>query len=145
MRNSAFRGCLIVVFTVYFILLENIGCIAKKHVKPQPDAQQSQQPSEADKRGTLDAPLIIKSLPAEKSQQEAEEDARDKSEKRWNDRATIFISITTAGILIFQLFVFGWQAHRLKQTIVTMKELGKEQREIGEAQVRAYVSISCHS
>jgi hypothetical protein len=141
MRNRALRGCLIVVFAVCVILLENIGSIAKKRVKAQPHAQQSQQQPETDKRGTLDAPFVVKPLRTEKNQQEAEEDARDKNEKRWNDRITIFVGVATAVILILQLVVFGWQAHRLKQTISTMKELGKEQREIGEAQVRAYVNI----
>ena len=126
-RNRALRGCLIIVFAVCVILLENIGSVAKKPVKPQPHAQQSQQQPEADKRGTLDAPFIVKPLPAEKNQQEADEDARDKSEKRWNDRITIFIGVATAIILIFQLIVFGWQAHRLKQTIEAMKKIGADQ------------------
>lgn len=127
MRNCALRGCLIVVFAFCFILLENIGRAAQSRVKPQPNTQQTQQQPQADKRGTLDAPFVVKPLPTEKNQQEAEEDARDKSEKRWNDRVTIFVAVATAVILIFQLIVFGWQAHRLKQTIQAMKKIGADQ------------------
>jgi hypothetical protein len=59
----------------------------------------------------------------------------------WNEGATLIIGVATVVILIVQAIVFFIQAVRLQQTIVTMKGLGKEQREIGEAQVRAYVSI----
>ncbi|MFZ3325122.1 MAG: hypothetical protein WA231_04185 [Methylocella sp.] len=140
--KQSLRGCVIVVFAVCVILLENIGSVAKKRVEPQSHAQQSQQQSEADKRGTLDAPFIIKPLPAEKNQQEADEDARDKNDKRWNDRITIFVSVVTAIILVFQLIVFGWQAHRLKQTIVTMKELGEKQSKDMQASIAAAQSAA---
>jgi len=142
MRNRAVRGCLIVVFAVCVILLENIGSVAKKSVKPQPNAQQSQQQPEADKRGTIDAPFIIKSLLAEKNQQEADDAARDKNDKRWNDRATIFIGIATAVILFLQLGVFSWQARQLRQTIVTMKELGKIQSADMQASITAAQSAA---
>lgn len=127
MRNRALRGCLIVVFAVCVILLENIGSVAKKRIKTQPNAQQSQQQPEADKRGTIDAPFVVKPLRTEKNQQEADEDARDKNEKRWNDRITIFVAVATAIILFFQLIVFGRQARRLKQTIEAMKKIGADQ------------------
>jgi hypothetical protein len=135
MRNCALRGCLIVVFALCFILLENIGRVAQSRVKPQPNTQQTQQQPQADKRGTLDAPFVVKPLPTEKNQQEADEDARDKSEKRWNDRVTIFVAVATAVILIFQLIVFGWQAHRLKQTIVAMKKIGADQSKDMQASI----------
>jgi hypothetical protein len=138
MRNRAIRGCLIVVLAFSFILLENIGCVAKKSVEPHADTVQSQQISQADNRSTLEAPFIVKSIPTEKSQQEAEEDARDKNDKRRNDRVTIFTGIATAVILALQLFVFGWQAPRLKQTISTMKELGKKQSD----DMRASIAVA---
>jgi hypothetical protein len=124
MRNRAVRGCLI---AFCFILLENIWGVAQSRVKPHPNTQQAQQQPQADKRGTLDSPFVVKPLPAEKNQQEADEDARDKSEKRWNDRITIFVAIATAVILILQLIVFGLQARRLRQTIEAMKKIGADQ------------------
>jgi hypothetical protein len=141
MRTRALRGCLIVVFAICVILLENIGSVAKKREKPQPNAKQSQQQPEADKRGTIDAPFIIKSLPAEKNHQEADDEARDKNDKRWNDRATIFVAIATAVILILQLIVFGWQAHRLKQTIQAMKTIGADQ----SRDMRASIAVAKES
>jgi hypothetical protein len=123
MRNRAARGCLI----AFCFLLENIWRVAQSRVKPHPNTQQAQQQPQADKRGTLDSPFVVKPLPAEKNQQEADEDARDKSEKRWNDRITIFVAIATAVILILQLIVFGLQARRLRQTIEAMKKIGADQ------------------
>ena len=93
MLNGALKGFLIIGLAFSFILLENIGCVAKKRVKPHADTVHSQQIPQADKRGTLDAPFIVKSIPAEKSQKETDEDTRDKVDKRWNDRVTIFIGI----------------------------------------------------
>ena len=56
MRNRAIKGCLIVVFATFLVLLENIGGVAKNRVtKPQAETEQSQQIPEADKRGTLEA------------------------------------------------------------------------------------------
>jgi hypothetical protein len=127
MLNGALKGFLIIGLAFSFILLENIGCIAKKRVKPHADTVQSQQIPQADKRGTLDAPFIVKSIPAEKSQQESDEDARDKDDKRWNDRATLGIAFFTLFILCVQTIVFGLQAFRLNQTIKTMDRLGKDQ------------------
>ncbi len=135
MRNGVIRGCLIVAFSLCFVLLANIGGVSQDRAEPQPSSHQTQQKAEADKRTTLDVPLIIKSLPSEKNQQETDDDARDKSEKRWNDRVTIFLSIATAVILAFQLIVFGWQAHRLKQTVDTMKELGAQQSADAQASI----------
>jgi hypothetical protein len=127
MRNRAVRGCLIGVFAFYFILLENVWRPAQSRGKPQQNTQQTQQQPQADKRGTLDAPFVVKPLRTEKNQQEAEEDARDKNEKRWNDRITIFVAVATAIILFLQLIVFGRQARRLKQTIEAMKKIGADQ------------------
>jgi hypothetical protein len=127
MRNRALRGCLVLVLAVFCVFLENVGSIAKELIKPPANSAQAQKIPEADKRGTLDAPLIVKSIPSEKSQQETDDDARKKDEKRWNDRVAIFIGIATGIILFLQLIVFGWQARRLKQTIDTMKDLGSKQ------------------
>jgi hypothetical protein len=130
MRNRALRGCLTTIaalLVTVFIFSKDVGSIAKERIQPHTNPIEHQQPSEADKRGTADAPFIVKTIPSEKSQQEADEDASDKAEKRWNDQVTIFIGIGTASILLLQPFVFGWQAISLRKTVTTMKELGQKQ------------------
>jgi hypothetical protein len=141
MRNCALRGCLIAIaalLAVAFLSSKDIGSVAMDRIQPHSNPIEHQQPSEADKRGTIDAPFVVKAIPTEKSKQEAEEDARDKDDKRWNDRAAIFISIATGLILLLQLFVFGWQAISLRKTIVTMKELGTKQ----SADMQASIAVA---
>jgi len=107
----------------------------------QTNPSEKESPPNPDKRGTAELPFVVRPLATEKTQQEAEEDARDRNDKHWNDRATLVIGLATLLILIIQAIAFFVQATRLHQTIDEMKVLGKEQREIGEAQVRAYVSV----
>jgi hypothetical protein len=113
----------------------------QKLTKQQTNPAEKENPPNPDKRGTAELPLVVRPLATEKTQHEAEEDTRDRNDKRWNDRATLVIGFATLLILIVQAIAFFVQAWRLQQTINMMKGLGREQREIGEAQVRAYVSI----
>jgi hypothetical protein len=146
MRNRAVRGSLIAVILV---IVPAVGANSKevrwhppqKLTKQQTNPAEKENPPNPDKRGTAELPLVVRPLATEKTQQEAEEDTRDRNDKRWNDRATLVIGFATLLILIVQAIAFFVQAWRLQQTINTMKGLGREQREIGEAQVRAYVSI----
>jgi hypothetical protein len=146
MRDRALRGCLIAVILVIMPAVganskEVRGHPSQKLTKQQTNPAEKENPPNPDKRGTAELPLVVRPLATEKTQQEAEEDTRDRNDKRWNDRATLVIGFATLLILIVQAIAFFVQAWRLQQTINTMKGLGREQREIGEAQVRAYVSI----
>lgn len=87
----------------------------------------NQKPSANDKRGTSEFPLVVEPIPTKKTQQEADDDERERNDKRWNDRATLGIGVFTLLILALQTVVFGLQARRLRQTIDTMKGLGDKQ------------------
>ncbi|MGI8568387.1 MAG: hypothetical protein ACR2KT_04630 [Methylocella sp.] len=142
MRNRAIRGCLIACIALLIIAFsKDVGSVAKERIHPTDHNKQSQQIPEADKRGTLESPLIVKPLHTDKNEEESADDARDKNEKRWNDRVTFFIGIATGLILLLQLFVFGWQAISLRRTITTMKELGKQQ----SADMQAFIAIAKES
>jgi hypothetical protein len=144
MRNRALRGCLIAIALVIApaIHSKNVrGHSPQNLPEQQTNTSEKEKPSNPDKRGTAELPLVVRPLAAEKTQQEAEEDTRDRRDKRWYEGATLVIGVATLLILIVQAIAFFVQAWRLQQTINTMKGLGREQREIGEAQVRAYVSI----
>jgi hypothetical protein len=84
----------------------------------------AQQQPATNQRGTQDSPVFVKIIPNPKTQEETANDAQDYKDKSTNEVnlvkftgrlfwATFFLAV----IGVFQLFVFGLQAHRLKQTI----------------------------
>jgi hypothetical protein len=132
MRNRAVRGCLIVIVLV---IVPALGVHSKNvrghHPQNLPEQQtnptEKEKPPNPDKRGTLELPLVVRSLAPEKTQQEAADEAKERDDKRWNDRATLVIGFGTLLILVVQAIAFFVQAHRLNQTIKTMDRLGKGQ------------------
>jgi hypothetical protein len=82
-----------------------------------------------DQRGTKDFPFLVRELPSQKTDEEAQRD----SDKEFRDAASewgtlVFTGLSTV-IFLAQLFVFGRQAHRLTQTVETMKTIDKGQSE----------------
>jgi len=114
-----------------------------KSGRPQQSQSQSAQQQPADnQRGTEQAPLVVKVLPAPKTNEETAQEAKDRSEKAANDRELVIYSrdldILTAILIavgLLQLFVFGYQALKLRQTVKTMEDTA-------ERQLRAYVFIT---
>jgi hypothetical protein len=132
MRNRAPRGCLA---AIVLVIVSATG-IHSKNVRRHPphnlpeqqtNPSENEKPPPSDKRGTLELPLVVRSLAPEKTQQEAADDARERDDKRWNDRATLGIALFTLLILAIQTIVFGRQAIRLRQTIEAMKKIGADQ------------------
>jgi hypothetical protein len=95
--------------------------------QPKPIAQPAQQQSAADQRGTDDAPLIVRVVPAPKTEQEAAQDQAKRDDESaanwWMVRLTGIIAI----IGLIQAFVFWVQAGRLKGTITKMDEIATGQ------------------
>jgi hypothetical protein len=108
---------------------------------PQAEAENRRQQPQYDQTGSEELPFFIKEAPPEILQKQSEEAPTQESGNSSPEWWTVYLTAVLATIGVMQTIVFGLQAHRLKQTINTMKGLGSEQREIGEAQVRAYVSI----
>jgi len=70
---------------------------------------------------------MVQVLPTAKTPEEAAKEQRDEDHKTTEQRWTIGIGVATAAILLLQLFVFGRQATRLKQTIEKMDAIAKDQ------------------
>jgi hypothetical protein len=118
----------------------------------QSQARDGNQPTNADQRGTENSPVIVQLHPTPKTQAEAEQDAKDRDEKAANDRETsatnrnlIIIGFLQLAVFAGQLLVFGYQALKLHQTIITMRKIANSQsadtRQAMIAAERSYVSV----
>jgi len=93
----------------------------------------SQQESTSNQRGTETNPLFVKQLPTPKASEESAQETKDRDQKAANDRSivnlTFWLVIATfvlAAVGIFQLFVFGYQSFKLRQTVDEMRNTGKQ-------------------
>jgi hypothetical protein len=83
--------------------------------------------------GTKDIPFFVKIIPAPKNDVETQKEEQERNRKVFVEYATIAIAFITAVILLLQLFVFGTQAKRLKETIDEMKVATKATQEAANA------------
>jgi hypothetical protein len=93
----------------------------------QPEQQQPKapkQPATTDQRGTEQSPLIVKTLPTTKTQEEAEQARNEREEKATNDqeviefdRRLVIIGWLQLAVFALQLIVFSYQAWKLRQTV----------------------------
>jgi hypothetical protein len=95
----------------------------------QKQSRGSRQPASPDRRGTEDAPFVVRSLPTPKTQEEAAEEAKERDEKTANDRKLVQFTrqlVVATGVLgaigFLQLLVFGLQAVQLQRTVQAAKE-----------------------
>jgi len=119
---------------------------------PAPSALEIQEPPQTKSGNQKDEPnhseqdthrdsFIIKVVPSPKSDAETTQNTnggQDKSSSDW------WLVVLTGGLLftgLLQTGVFWIQARRLKQTIIKMDEVACDASSIGQAQVRAYISI----
>ena len=132
----------IVPLLVLFAFSQNPVPSGGKTGEPQQkESQSTQRPASTDQRGTEQAPLVVKTIPSQKTQEEAAQDAEDRKDKAANDRNlvkfTLYLVIVTgilAGIGFLQLIVFGLQARRLRQTVEAASEQSEAmERSIAEA------------
>jgi hypothetical protein len=104
----------------------------------KPQQQQSspaQQPTDGEKRGTQESPVFVKQLPPDKTQAEADQGAKDRTDKATNDgrlvRFTLLLVIATfilGAVGSLQLFVFGYQAIQLKRTVKAASDQSVEMK-----------------
>jgi hypothetical protein len=107
----------------------------------QDQSRGTQQPVAQDQRGTEAVPLVIKQLPAPKTNDESAQEAKDRAEKAANDRKLVEFtgSLVTAtwvlgAIGILQLLVFSYQAYQLRVTVNAAAEQSESmERSITEA------------
>jgi len=108
----------------------------------QSEAGQHHQGSYEDYQDTANHPPIIQTAPAPKTEQEAAGDQKEGPEKSSPDWWLVKLTAGLLAVGAIQTLVFGIQAIRLKQTILKMDDVAKDASNIGQLQVRAYVSIA---
>jgi hypothetical protein len=106
-------------------------------INSQQQTSKSHQPRETtatDQHDTQESPIVVKVLPTPKTQEESTQESNDRKEKSANDRNLVKATYVLAGIGILQLFVFGYQALKLKETVKSAGEQAKAmERHIQEA------------
>jgi hypothetical protein len=106
------------------------------HQAPKPGT--GQQPSAAEERGTQDHPVIVKILPAEKTEVERAQEQQDRFDKSsadwWLIRLTgalAFVGILQFAALIGQAIVFRVQAKALRESVNLTREIsGHQERDM---------------
>lgn len=97
-------------------------------------SQGTQQGTQTDQRGTASAPLIVEVRPAPKTDEESAQAKKDREEKAANDRNLVKLTAILALVGALQLFVFGYQAYKLRQTVKAAGEQAEAmERHIDEA------------
>jgi hypothetical protein len=94
---------------------------------PQPEATLPQHQPDSDDRGTEQSPLIVKVLPPVQADGSTQQHAQER-----DDKATIdwWLAWFTGGLVLvgfLQLFVFGRQALRLRQSINLTRDIADRQ------------------
>ncbi len=99
-------------------------------------AQTAQQQPEANLVGTEQSPVIVKVLPTQKTALEAAQESADRQQRNANDRATIKfnawlvrIGVLQLVVFLLQLFVFGYQALKLRQSVEAAAQQSSDMKE----------------
>ncbi|MBU6480474.1 MAG: hypothetical protein KGS09_08025 [Nitrospirae bacterium] len=111
------------------LLLISILSLGNGVIQSQPSppfiTKDNRQKADTQPRGTEQSPIVVE---IQKSNSETDQDKKDRDEKSANDQlltkftgALVLVGIVQAAIFIFQLFVFGRQARRLRETVAEMK------------------------
>jgi hypothetical protein len=119
------------------LLLLLSACLFGQALQPSSTKKQSAQPqneTSSNDRGTEQSPVVVKVIPPNKTQEEAQQEATDRQEKSTNDGNLVFFTKVLAIAAVFQLIVFGYQSFQLKETVKSAGEQStKLDRHIGEA------------
>ena len=117
------------------IFLQQPSPSARKVSQPkQEQAASSQQTTNPDQRGTEQSPLVVKVVPAPKTQQETDQEAQDRKDKAANDRHIVWFSGALVIIGFLQFLVYTYQAKKLRETVKSAREQSDAMnRHIGEA------------
>lgn len=107
--------------------------------QPQTDTKQSEHPTTQNQRGTEEWPVIVKILPANKSDAEAAEDARERQEKTEGDRKKTELDtklVNFNGDLAYYTKVLAWVAGfqflALIGQVIFLRLAFKESRRAGD-------------
>lgn len=95
--------------------------------QPQQQPQPTQQQPTTDYRGTDAAPLVVRTLPSEKTQAETAEEEAEKKDVSAANWWMVRLTAIIGGIGFVQMIVFGIQARRLGETIEKMDAIAKRE------------------
>jgi len=117
------------------IFLQQPGPGSRKVSKPeQQQSPSSQQTAATDQRGTEQSPLVVKTIPPLKTQEEATQEAKDRNDKSANDRHVVWLTGALVLIGFLQFLVYAYQAKKLRETVESSGEQAEAmERHIGEA------------
>jgi hypothetical protein len=128
----------------------------------QQNATASEKPTSQDQRGTEQMPLVIKSIPPEKTPDQAKEDRNERDTKstteRWLTIYTGLLALFTFCLIVVgsvQIFLFVWQLRLIRDSLTDTKHAAdaanksadaaertvNTMKDTAERQLRAYVSI----
>jgi hypothetical protein len=109
--------------------------------KPQEQKTAARQQSAAeDNRGTAQAPFVVNVLPPVKTEQEAEQDAKERDEKSSSDRWLAIGALLTAIFTGLLVFVTSGLAYYTYQLWAATRDMARKLDETTKRQLRAYVS-----
>ena len=112
-------------FVLTMLLIYLLQPISSAGAVGKPKQQQTattQQTSSPDQRGTDQTPLVVKTIPSSKTQEESVQDAKDRKDKSANDRHTVFLTGLLVVIGFFQFLVYAYQAKKLRETVKSAGE-----------------------
>lgn len=90
--------------------------------KPEQQSTGSQHAPVPDQRGTDQSPLVVRTLPAPKTQEESTREAKDRDEKTANDRHVVELTGLLVLIGFLQFLVYAYQAKKLRETVKSAGE-----------------------
>jgi hypothetical protein len=95
--------------------------------EPQGEAKATQQQTTADQQGAPYDPAPVQVLPPPQTDAKTTKDKEDHFQKALNDWGMLGFTGLSTAIFLAQLFVFGRQARRLRETIETMRDIDSRQ------------------
>jgi hypothetical protein len=124
----------LLIFIVLFSLQTSTPTPGKTGQPEKQQASSGQKPANPDQRGTEHSPLVVKSIPSPKTQEETDQEAKDRNQKTANDRISLILTGIIATIAFGQLIVYWYQSIQLKKTVKSAGEQSKAMdRHIDEA------------
>ena len=125
MRSFAFVSLCLFLFSPAFLGARN---------RVQPEKRGATPANQPSAHGTQESPLVVKVVPASKTQAEIDQEAEDRKQRASSDLWNIRSAAILAGIAFLQLLVYGYQSYKLKQTVESAGEQSEAmERHIGEA------------
>jgi hypothetical protein len=111
--------------------------LSKRRPPNRNETQRTQQPPATDQRGTNQAPLVVKVLPAEDTDEKAKQEAADRAAKGQFDTNTLNLSIATVVVAFLQFIAIGVQAIFLRLAF----KAAKKAADAAERQAKTLIAV----